>query len=391
MTSIPEHIKNLLFEQDCVVVPDFGGFIANFHGSSAHDTNGTLLPPRKRIAFNEVLQFDDGLLSSYVAVNEAKSRDEALLNIRSFAEHIRQELKLRKSFRFDNLGIFTLNTEGKLVFEPDNKINYHAESYGMVPVSPRLARKLPTEAKLIPRSTFTRTEVRLRGATPSFVGEETSPRRWLTLPNLAAAAAIALISLLGWYMFDAGNSALSSLNPLTVLDFKEWLTKAPLSTGASVKPTGALASTPQPVVREADEFVEIDLTVRSTKAVDSPLLKPAKEATPQPVSAPAARPAAVALSVRVHALHVKTGVGKTPVATGHYFVVAGGFVQKSNALKFQRKVQSQRYSNVSVLYPSRKGTIKVTVGEYDNLATASHLANRVRTAFGNNVWVLKSK
>ncbi|MCY7353161.1 MAG: SPOR domain-containing protein [Cytophagaceae bacterium] len=419
MASLPEHIKNLLFEQDCVVIPDFGGFITNFHSSTVHENSGSLVPPRKRIAFNEVLHSDDGLLSSFVAVNEGKSREEALTKIHSFAEHIRKELKLRKSFRFENLGVFTLNTEGKLVFEPDNKINYYADSFGMAAVHPRYVRRPLTEAKVMPLSS--RTEpVRSRKAISAFEEEEketnqtSTSRRWLTLPNMAAAAAVGLVSLMGWSMFDADNSALSSLNPIAMLNVNEWILQKPAEDVVPIQPATPAAPLPQPIVRETDDFLEIDLTVRENTALAPPLASGVvpvvvKEAAPKVVVktepiAPApvptliltevetkATPEAPALRVPVISMNVKKGEGKTDVSAGRYYVVAGGFGQESNALKLGRKLRAQGYSEVTVLYPESKGLIKVGVGEFDNAAAASKLANRLRFALGNSVWVLKSK
>ncbi len=75
---IEKYIKYLLFEHDCVVIPDFGGFIANYVSADIHPIRHTFVPPSKNIAFNEMLKLNDGLLVAHIANHEHISREEAL-------------------------------------------------------------------------------------------------------------------------------------------------------------------------------------------------------------------------------------------------------------------------------------------------------------------------
>lgn len=384
MPSIPEHIKNLLFEQDCVVVPNFGGFITNFHSAGLHEQNGSLQPPRKRIAFNEILQFDDGLLSSYIAGKENRSRDEALSKIRSFSEHIWKELKLRKSFRFENLGVFTLNTEGKLVFEPDFRINFHAESFGLVAVPIGQNRKslpLPTSFPK-PRSVENPDqEVVLDLDTKVLpIGER---RRWLSLPNMAASIGVIALSLVGWLWFERSDSSLSSLNPLSFFHTTEWVDDS------RYQPERVAAnSVPQPVVSETAEYTEIDLTLRPSLPTTVPptMTKAAALSAVSPTAFPLKHGKALVVPMAV-----KLGAGKISPKSQRYYVVAGGFGKPANAIKLQKSLEQQGYVDVQLLFPIKKGLIKVSAGSFQSLSEAKNLADQVRGAYGNNVWILKNR
>ncbi len=384
MPSIPEHIKNLLFEQDCVVVPDLGGFITNFHSATLHEQNASLLPPRKRIAFNEILQFDDGLLSSYVAAKEQKSRDEALLKIRSFSEHIWKELKLRKSFRFENLGVFTLNTEGKLVFEPDLRINFHAESFGLTSVLTGRVRKVLPLGSSSPRPPMQEVAVQEVVATTEIkvvpIGER---RRWLSLPNVAASIGVITLSLIGWIWFDRSDSSLSSLNPLSIFGVPEWVHKSPqIKESISAKPTH------QPVVTDTSDYTEIDLTIRHSIPDPAPTtgaLSPSSF-TGAPVAMPLKHGKALVIPMAV-----KVGFKEISLKVQRYFVVAGGFGKKVNALKLQKSLEQQGYSDAQLLFPINKGLIKVSAGSSQSLSEAKNLADQIRGIYGNNVWILKNR
>ncbi len=393
MASIPEHIKNLLFEQDCVVVPDFGGFITNFHGAIIHERNGIFLPPRKRIAFNEILQFDDGLLTSYIARKETHSREEALHKIRSFSANLWKELKVRKSFRFENLGVFTLNSEGKLVFEPEHRINFHAESFGMAAVPTRTFAKIDRSLE-----TGRSISTGLTHASPVLevvteeVADETpiiefpNSRRWLTLPNVAASAGIVLLSLVGWVWLDSSNSSLSSLNPLSILDIREWF---PIKTHP--KSVGSVPALNPSVVQKSSEVpVKPSLDVHP---VSEPA--PIRSASPAEVkSEEASKPVRSSRTgaFSIFRMPVRTGAEKIRTTAGRYYVIAGGFGKEANARKLVHQLKSKGFENATILYPAKAvGLVKVGVGAMETSEQAFSTAEQVRTALRSSVWILKSK
>lgn len=383
MASIPEHIKNLLFEQDCVVVPDFGGFITNFHGAVVREQDALILPPRKRVAFNEVLKFDDGLLTSYIAFKEGRSREEIRTKIRLFTEQAWRELRLRSSFRFEHLGSFTLNAEGKLVFEPDNRNNFFGESFGMAPVSLRLHR---SNADAPVASLINRTESVQKGileVVPEEVThEETIPlnsrQRWLTFPSVAASTAVLLLSLIGWIWFDGGNSTLSSLNPFSMLNFSEWKKKptppsvmdmpVPRMEKVAVKPTPAFeqprTESEKPPVLETASVASVAKPVASREAIRSVLVVP---------------------------MRISTDQGKISAEPGRYFIVAGGFGKMVNAQRLQKQLQSQGFANATLLYPMKSRLIRVAAQEFETAQEARRAAVESRGVLGDHVWVLKTK
>ena len=55
MSSIDKHIANLLQQFDCVILPDFGGFIADLEQGRFDEKADVFHPPYKRILFNKNL------------------------------------------------------------------------------------------------------------------------------------------------------------------------------------------------------------------------------------------------------------------------------------------------------------------------------------------------
>ena len=62
MLRIVGHIEHLLSVHDCVIVPDFGGFVVQTLPVRYDAGMHRFEPMRKDIVFNETLQYNDGLL-----------------------------------------------------------------------------------------------------------------------------------------------------------------------------------------------------------------------------------------------------------------------------------------------------------------------------------------
>ena len=67
---IAKYISDLLYRYDCVIVPDFGGFVANRIGAKVNNFTHTFSPPSKQLTFNSLLKHNDGLLANYIASSE---------------------------------------------------------------------------------------------------------------------------------------------------------------------------------------------------------------------------------------------------------------------------------------------------------------------------------
>ncbi len=69
MDELSRHIEVLLLENDCVIVPGLGGFIAHYQPSVKADDEDVFQPPCRTIGFNPLLRLNDGLLiQSYMSV-----------------------------------------------------------------------------------------------------------------------------------------------------------------------------------------------------------------------------------------------------------------------------------------------------------------------------------
>jgi len=116
--ELERHIEILLLSNDCVIVPDLGGFMAH-HVEARYDTeDGIFLPPLRTLGFNPQLKMNDSLLvQSYIEAYDI-SYPEALRRIEAEVTEIRQHLETEGCFELNDIGILRLNEEGHITFEP---------------------------------------------------------------------------------------------------------------------------------------------------------------------------------------------------------------------------------------------------------------------------------
>ena len=81
--NISLNIKELLYFHDCVILPGFGGFIANNVNAKISASN-IFSPPAKAIAFNRNLNNDDGLLADHIVRKEKLSYSDTRKIINDF-------------------------------------------------------------------------------------------------------------------------------------------------------------------------------------------------------------------------------------------------------------------------------------------------------------------
>ena len=129
-----EYISDLLFLHDCVIIPDFGGFICNYKSAYIDENSGLICPPTKDILFNRNLTHNDGLLVNWVASKENISYEKATIQVELFCEDLKIRLNQRQRVAFGDIGVFYTDRRFNIIFEPD-KNNFFAETYGMAPVN----------------------------------------------------------------------------------------------------------------------------------------------------------------------------------------------------------------------------------------------------------------
>ena len=118
MTQLDRHIEILLLENECVIVPDFGGFIAHRVAARYDAADHSYLPPMRTLGFNPQLRMNDSVLAqSYVEAYDI-SYPEALRRIEDEVAEVKQTLSEEGTYVLNDVGTLTVNGEGNYEFTP---------------------------------------------------------------------------------------------------------------------------------------------------------------------------------------------------------------------------------------------------------------------------------
>lgn len=123
MIELAQHIETLLLENDCVIVPGFGGFVAHYSPATRIKEENIFLPPTRTIGFNPQLKLNDGVLvQSYMSAYDTSFADASRIvekEVNEFIGLLHEEGKAH----LDNIGEIHYNVYGNYEFIPyDSKI-----------------------------------------------------------------------------------------------------------------------------------------------------------------------------------------------------------------------------------------------------------------------------
>lgn len=131
MVELERHIEWLLQDNDCVIIPGFGGFIAHYTPAQRVNGENRFLPPTRIIGFNPLLKLNDGLLvQSYMAVHKidfAKAAPKVTADVNELIIRLQETGKVR----IGNIGEIRLSIQGTLSFVPSERKLSSPALYGL--------------------------------------------------------------------------------------------------------------------------------------------------------------------------------------------------------------------------------------------------------------------
>lgn len=116
--ELARHIEILLLSNNCVIVPDLGGFMAHHIDAQYDESEELFLPPLRALGFNPQIKLNDSLLAqSYVEAYDL-SYPEALRRIDNEVKELKHELSNIGTYELQNIGTLYWNDGGEISFEP---------------------------------------------------------------------------------------------------------------------------------------------------------------------------------------------------------------------------------------------------------------------------------
>lgn len=139
-------IKELILDNDKVVLPGLGAFVAEIVPASFTDKGYTINPPYRRLSFRS--KPDDGdLLIDFYASSNSLNHDVAEKVIRDFISELRSILYMKKVVVLPGLGRLRATKENAVFFICDEELDIYPEGFGLEPISLKTHQETREEVK----------------------------------------------------------------------------------------------------------------------------------------------------------------------------------------------------------------------------------------------------
>lgn len=337
MTVLSTHIATLLVEHDCVIVPHFGGFVANPKGAQHDQVTHKFSPPSRQFSFNSHLKHNDGLLIQTWAELNTFTYKEAEQQISTTVSNWTSTLKTGERLQLPELGALHQTTDGRLIFEPSST---HAKvSFGLEPF-----HRLPIVQTI--------EEEHIEPVTPVVAPVKHQRNKW------SYAAAVLAIPVVGYMAYVATQTglfkadqqfALADLNPFT-----EKLCE--LYEPRGVEPM--MATLP-----ESDNWLQL---TSDAPVVPLHLTELTTEET----------------TIWVRLEEKKSAV----IPSSQFYLIAGCFSNEVNAKNLVHTLTSEGYSAQVVDY--YKGLYRVSASAFPTRKKAEEALVTLRDTFAPSAWLL---
>ncbi len=127
-------VKELILDNDRVVLPGLGCFVAETVPAYFSDKGYTINPPYRKLYFRARPDEGDALVRFYAKSNDL-SYEVAEKIIRDFVAELKSVLHVKKAVVFPGLGRLRATKENNIFFIADEDLDIYPEGFGLEPIS----------------------------------------------------------------------------------------------------------------------------------------------------------------------------------------------------------------------------------------------------------------
>ena len=398
---LADHIRPLLRDHDCVIIPDFGGLVADAVPARMQPNRHALSPPARLVAFNQALTRNDGLLVDALAQHLGVPAAQAREALRTAVAGLQHDLDATSRTELPGIGVFRRAAGRGLSFEYTGTDTLLPAAYGLPELAARPVRAAARTGARAPQALPT---LRLHPARPT-------RRRVFSYAVIGLVAGL-VVSANYLFALHAGYLPTAWQGRLPLWADARPAAPEPQQAGLARQTWNPVPVAASPVATAVPNEEVPSLLVKAN-VLASNAATPAAETVAQPVAVveaatPVAKPVAVVKSVAAVAKPTVAAVAKavpvaakaTPAAhafsttinarTGRYYIVGGSF-RTLAAAQVQRQALAKLGHRSRVVLPRFSGhKIKVSIDDYADKLTAEREAQRMRTQthLGKDLWVL---
>lgn len=137
-------VKELILDDDKVVLPGLGCFVAEIVPAYFSDKGYTINPPYRKLYFRSRPDEGEALIDFYAKSNEV-AYDVAEKIIKDFISELKSVLMAKKVVVFPGLGRLRATKENNIFFIADEDLDIYPEGFGLEPISLKTHQETPEE------------------------------------------------------------------------------------------------------------------------------------------------------------------------------------------------------------------------------------------------------
>ncbi|HNR49341.1 MAG TPA: SPOR domain-containing protein [Bacteroidia bacterium] len=391
--KIGNYINDLLHYHDCVIVPDFGGFVTRYQSAAIHPVQHLFTPPSKSVAFNSELTTNDGLLANYICSRLLLTYPDACKIINDFVMTCKTQLDNNQRLVIDNVGELFYDVEKNLQFTPKGQQNFLLDSFGLAPVqSPAIQREKSfdifdnQDASVVPaekHKNYLKPLLRITAVT----GIAALVAFAYFNPFISSKISKGIASIIPVVSRTSDNTPTNETKKVN-LPVKEELRQSELNPDKNIYEEGAETSAKIPENSPSAETVvsTTQLPAQSVASENSstPTITENKPENTLSVQEPLSSPAVAVTS--------PAPVENASVSNSDkvYFIIGGCFSVYENAQKLNSELQSKGYTS-SLIGKNKNGLEMVAVTYFATLSEAEAGIQKIKNEGYADVWIYKGK
>ncbi len=348
--ELARHIKALLADNDCVILPELGGFVIQRIPACHIPEENMFVPPCRKVTFNTQLSLNDGLLvQAYMQAYDtgypkaSRMVDNAILALRNL-------LAQNGEAKLQGIGTLRVTLDGRIEFMPEDREIFSPTLYGfcafeMFPLSEVSKGKEAADSRTKKKSAVV----------------ISINRRWI---NTAVAAVVAIVLFFAWSA-PVDNTYIEPENYAFLGDVRFFDNIRSQSVATS------------PVEAPVCDKAAASAPTKETKSVSV-----IKEETEVPDNQPALQETKDEATAEPEVVALKNGK--------RYHIIIASVASKAEAEKSMRFFESQGHPEVSTI--ETDGRIRVVLQSFDNKDEATAKCNEARgQEIFNGAWVYVSR
>lgn len=383
-------VNSLLYNHNCVIVPNLGGFLAHQQSATIDPVSMVINPPAKTITFNAQLKLNDGLLATKVADYLKINYVDAIKIIETEVANFDHLLNYNGQIALPGLGIFTHNVDKNLVFAPEKNTNFLLQSFGLQPIRLNAGNEIKT-SKIITNNTeiiipsVTTEEVVSDNAVPVLPKTKSKRNSGRGLTFTAIGSVLVLVLALNAYIFLQEGSLTPIRNKYNELNLgvtiKNWFDNNFKSVSETVTPAPVVIEKTIPVTPPAQD-ITIDSNTNNA---------PNNNKTDSVISKP--------VSVTEESKPINEIVTEVLTASiaekSSYYIIAGAFETEKRAYKLLQELTKDGYPEAELIAnpktKSRDIKFFVTYKKLNDFNASTIALNTIHENENPDAWILLAR